>query len=274
MTRPTRTEALKGRHNPFPQVVRVVDNAYRPGNTVASQPIPCLTQFTSGGSVEVQQPRRNRDFSRLADVAASHAALEDRDAHEFSKRPLLSERPVTAEAVNMTGKEFMNAVANSRRDILQVFLDILARTGSQYCIIGGLAVNAYAEPVVSLDLDIVVASEDVTKIIPAAQSRGFKVEQLEHGIRLSNSDSNFRIQLQTDPRYQEFIPRSSERETLGYRMRVAEAADVLQGKVWAYRDETRPRSKRQKDLADILRLVEANPALGKLLPADIRRKLE
>ena len=43
----------------------------------------------------------------------------------------------------MTGKEFMNSVANGRSDILQEFLDILAETGSPYCLIGGLAVNAY-----------------------------------------------------------------------------------------------------------------------------------
>jgi len=55
----------------------------------------------------------------------------------------------------MTDKEFMNAVANGKADVLQIFLDALAALDAGYCVIGGLAVNAYVEPVVSLDLDVV-----------------------------------------------------------------------------------------------------------------------
>lgn len=58
----------------------------------------------------------------------------------------------------MTGKEFLHAVANGETDLLQVLLDVLEETGAGHCVIGGLAVNAYAEPVVSLDLDLVGAS--------------------------------------------------------------------------------------------------------------------
>ena len=56
----------------------------------------------------------------------------------------------------MTKKEFLNAISNGKVDIVQAFLDILSSSKADYCVIGGLAVNAYAEPVVSLDLDIVV----------------------------------------------------------------------------------------------------------------------
>ena len=55
----------------------------------------------------------------------------------------------------MTKKEFLNAVSNGKVDILQIFLDAISNLGADYCVIGGLAVNAYAEPVVSLDLDVV-----------------------------------------------------------------------------------------------------------------------
>jgi hypothetical protein len=174
----------------------------------------------------------------------------------------------------MTEKEFFNAVGKSEKDIVQLLLDVLAETGAAYSVVGGLAVNAYAEPVVSLDLDIVVASESVAEVVSAAESRGFKVERFEHSINLTSRHSNLRVQLQTDARYQEFIGRSKEKEVLGYRMRVADAADVLQGKVWAYQDEKRRKSKRQKDLADILRLVEAIPSLERGIPSQIRRELE
>ena len=65
-----------------------------------------------------------------------------------------------------------------------------------------------------------------------------------------------RIQLQTDSRYQEFIPRAKTHNVLGYDMKVADVKDVLEGKIWAYSDTERRMSKRQKDLADIFRIVE------------------
>ena len=61
----------------------------------------------------------------------------------------------------MTKKEFFRFVSNGYEDVVQIFLDTLSSVGVDYCVIGGLAVNAYAEPVVSLDLDIVVSTDDI-----------------------------------------------------------------------------------------------------------------
>jgi hypothetical protein len=173
----------------------------------------------------------------------------------------------------MTGKEFVNRLANGKSDIIQLFLEILSKTGSEYCLIGGLAVNAYVEPVVSLDLDVVAAVEDVGAICSAAKERGLKVEQFEHSVNITSSDSDLRIQLQQDPRYQEFVSNAQSKTVLGYTMRVARVEDVLQGKVWAYSDKTRRKSKRQKDLADIFRIVEKFPQLEASLPQTIREEL-
>lgn len=164
-------------------------------------------------------------------------------------------------------------MANAQEDILQIFLDLLKRTQTSYCVVGGLAVNAYAEPVVSLDLDVVVEMNDVERVSQEAADRGWKVEKHEHSVNLTSSRSDLRIQIQTDSRYQEFLYRSSEKEVLGYRMNVASVEDVLQGKVWAYSDEKRRMSKRQKDLTDIMRLIEANPSLKSRIPAEILKKL-
>lgn len=174
----------------------------------------------------------------------------------------------------MTGKTFMNAVGNGKTDILQMFLRILEETKSPYCIIGGLAVNAYVEPVVSLDLDIVVAMEDIEEVCKAAKHKGLRVEKFEHSVNLTSPKSDLRVQLQTDVRYQEFISRSRTKQVLGYRMKVATMEDVLQGKVWAYLDEERRKSKRQKDLADIMRLVEAYPELERRIPGGVKKELK
>jgi hypothetical protein len=57
-------------------------------------------------------------------------------------------------------------------------------------------------------------------------------------------------------------------------MRVARLEDILRGKVWAYADAARRRSKRQKDLADILRIIETFPSLETGLPQTLRDELK
>ena len=173
----------------------------------------------------------------------------------------------------MTKREFINAVANGRKDILQIFLDALSQLAAEYCVIGGLAVNAYVEPVVSLDLDVVVAASDVEAVCGAVAEH-FTIERFAHSVNLSSSESDLRIQLQTDSRYQKFIRNATVRNVLGYEMKVATVEDVLKGKVWAYSDVSRRMSKRQKDLADIARLVEAHPDLADKVPSPILDKLK
>ena len=173
----------------------------------------------------------------------------------------------------MTKKEFLNAVSNGKIDILQIFLDTISAVGTDYCVIGGLAVNAYAEPVVSLDLDIIIATKDI-EIVCDVASKHFKVQRFAHSINLSSSESDLRIQLQTDSWYQDFIPRAKIHNVLGYDMKVADVKDVVQGKIWAYSDKERRMSKRQKDLADIIRLIESFPSLADLVPDSILKKFE
>jgi hypothetical protein len=173
----------------------------------------------------------------------------------------------------MTRKEFIHSLANGKTDIIQIFLGILSDTRARYCLIGGLGVNAYVEPVVSLDLDIVAAVEDIPTIRKVSKERGLMIEEFEHSVNIRTSSSDLRIQIQTDPRYQGFISNAEDRDVLGYRMKVASLEDVLQGKVWAYMDKMRRRSKRQKDLADISRIIEEYPLLEASLPKSLLEEL-
>lgn len=61
----------------------------------------------------------------------------------------------------MTTRLFFNKVSNSEDDILQGFIDLLNENKADYCLVGGLAVNAYVDPVISLDMDIIVAAKDI-----------------------------------------------------------------------------------------------------------------
>lgn len=169
----------------------------------------------------------------------------------------------------MTNKKFLNALANGTVDVIKEFLDLLTELKINYCLIGGLAVNAYAEPVVSMDLDLVLALTDIDNLIKHASAK-FKIENFPHSINLTHPKSDLRIQIQTDPRYQHFITNAVEKQVMGYKFKVAKLEDVLQGKLWAYHDEERRKSKRQKDLADIMRLVETHQHLYDLLPQEIK----
>ena len=142
----------------------------------------------------------------------------------------------------------------------------------RYCVIGGQGVNAYADPVVSLDLDIVVAVDQMPEV-EAALTQEFKVERFEHSLNISASGSDLRLQIQTDPRYFDFVERAQTRDVLGMTLQVADVADVLQGKVWAASDPTRRASKRLKDIADIARIVEVYPELAHSLPEEIRQRI-
>lgn len=169
----------------------------------------------------------------------------------------------------MTKKEFMNSVSNGQEDILQQLLDLLDSMKIDYCVIGGLAVNAYVEPVVSLDLDLVVAAKKIDNLTESA-GKIFNIKKFPHSFNLTSPKSDLRFQLQIDSRYQTFIPRATVKNVMGYKMNVATVEDVLQGKIWAYSDEQRRKSKRQKDLADIYRLVEAYSHLKDLLPESLK----
>ena len=172
----------------------------------------------------------------------------------------------------MQALEYWKAVTTDHAGFLDSIIALLSESGVRYCVIGGQGVNAYADPVVSLDLDIAVATEDLDRAESLLRDR-YKVARFAHSVNVSLSGSDLRVQLQTDPRYPPFVERASVREVLGLRLPVAAVEDVLQGKVWAAQDTKRRPSKRQKDLADIARLLETHPELRRLVPQDLLDRL-
>ena len=109
--------------------------------------------------------------------------------------------------------------------------------------------------------------------VEALLGQAFAVERFPPRVNVSARGSDLRVQLQTDRRYAAFVERAEPREVLGLRLPVARVEDVLQGKIWAAMDAGRRASKRQKDLADIARLIEAFPHLSRDVPDDVLSKL-
>lgn len=172
----------------------------------------------------------------------------------------------------MRAQTFWRTVTADGTDFLGRLIALLRDHGIRYCVVGGQGVNAYAEPVVSLDLDLAVAAEQLAEVERLVRAQ-FRVERFPHSLNVSEAGSDLRVQFQTDPRYAAFVERAAEHEVLGVTLPVAGVEDVLQGKIWAATDPTRRGSKRQKDLADIARLLETYPALRSRVPPDVLGRL-
>jgi len=172
----------------------------------------------------------------------------------------------------MRAATFWKTVTADRSDFLDGLVALLETHGIRFCVIGGQGVNAYVEPLVSLDLDLVIAVEQLPLIESLLAAR-YKVERFPHSLNISAGGSNLRVQVQTDPRYFGFVDRASQREVLGVPLPVAALEDVLQGKVWAALDAQRRSSKRRKDLLDIERIIEAYPDLRKSVPAELLSRM-
>jgi len=59
----------------------------------------------------------------------------------------------------MRASTFWKAVTVDEANLLERFFELLRAHGVPFCLIGGQGLNAYVEPVVSLDLDVVKHSD-------------------------------------------------------------------------------------------------------------------
>jgi hypothetical protein len=143
-----------------------------------------------------------------------------------------------------------------------------------WCLIGGLAVNCYVEPVYTLDADFVIIATGLCGLAQKLRKQDFRIEEHSHSLNAQTAGSELRIQFTTDARYQAFLERSVEAVVLGVRVRVACLEDTMQGKLWAYGDPARRFSKRKKDELDLIRLAEAWPKLRAMYPEELLEQID
>ena len=163
-------------------------------------------------------------------------------------------------------------MVQDRSNFLERVIGLLEESGFDYCVIGGVAVNAYAEPVVTQDLDLVLSRADLAPARVLLEKH-FKVQEFEHSLNVYDPGSKLQVQLQKDPRIEGLLDRAERRDVMDLVIPVASPHDLLRLKIAAALEPTRRASKRQKDLADISRLVEVYPELRAQLPDEIRSKL-
>jgi len=171
----------------------------------------------------------------------------------------------------MTDAQFLSGLTGQPDD-WRLALDALRAGGQPFCLIGGLAVNHYVEPVVTLDADFAVVGSE--GLATALQARGFNVETHAHSINAQLPGSRLRIQITINSRYAAFPSRAVEGELFGVRLPIAALDDLVQGKLWAAIEPARRASKRQKDRLDLTRICEAHPRIIAIIPTGLIQEVD
>ena len=166
----------------------------------------------------------------------------------------------------MSEAEFLAALTGSPND-LALAAGALRASGQPFCLIGGLAVNHYAEPMVTLDAYFAIVSAEGASA--ALRKAGFDLQEFPHSINAILPGSRLRIQITINSRYGSFPSRAVTATIFGVEMPVACLADVVQGKLWAATDSSMRASKKAKDAADLIRLAEGHPEVFGLVAPGI-----
>lgn len=146
----------------------------------------------------------------------------------------------------MTESEVFEAVTARGSSDFAILARILNEHGP-WCLIGGLAVNCYVEPVFTLDAEFVVVSSQLAQIRTELTAAGFSVTEFPHSLNALMPGSELRIQLTLDPRYQDFLKDTKELTVLGEPVPVASLENITRGKIWAWSDERRRPTQEIKD---------------------------
>ena len=173
----------------------------------------------------------------------------------------------------MTAKRFYDWQTSGGTDDVMRLVDCLERADIAWCAIGGVAVNHWAqEPMVTQDVDFVVAADAIERTVSLLEDAGFRSERFDWSINFQGR-SKVSLQLSTEEFYREFPSRAVPADVHGMLLRVASLEDTLRGKMTAWSDCRRRQSKRIKDLADIARLVEAHPAIWESLTDELKNQI-
>ncbi|PZR78630.1 MAG: hypothetical protein DLM52_02660, partial [Chthoniobacterales bacterium] len=157
-------------------------------------------------------------------------------------------------------------------DVMRL-ISVLETEDIAWCAIGGVAVNHWAEePMVTQDLDFVVAAEAAERAVAALERAGLRAERFEWSVNFTGQ-SKLSMQLSTEEFYRDFPVRAVPADVHGILIRVASLHDTLRGKIKAWSDGQRRQSKQIKDLADIARLIEGHPELWQELPGNLQEQI-
>src|SRR4051812_46141565 len=108
----------------------------------------------------------------------------------------------------VTAKKFYDWQTVGGTDDVMRLVDCLERADIPWCAIGGVAVNHWAaEPMVTQDVDFVVAAEAIDRATSLLEAAGFRAERFQWSINFKGR-SQVSLQLSTEEFYREFPARA------------------------------------------------------------------
>lgn len=172
----------------------------------------------------------------------------------------------------MQALQFLKTVTADKSNLLERLLRLLNDNNIQYCVIGGVAVSAFVEPMVSLDFALIITSYQMGRFESLLAST-FIVRRSSRLIEITAAESRLRANVHTESRYAEFVERAEQRVVFDLDLPVARLEDVMRARVWDWQDVSRKATIRMYALADIARLLESYPKLKPLVPPDALQRL-
>src|SRR5204863_9948167 len=104
----------------------------------------------------------------------------------------------------MTLRQFYDWQTAGGGGDVSLLVEALERLEIPWCMIGGLAVNHWAEePMGTADVDLVIATDRAEEAVTALGKAGFKVKRFEWSINLEGR-SKVSVQISTAEFYREF----------------------------------------------------------------------
>jgi hypothetical protein len=182
----------------------------------------------------------------------------------------------------VTEQEIYDGVIMNGTTDFAFVVEILRRNSADWCLIGGLAVNSYCDPVYTADCDLVVGARDLDPVLAELRDAGsrvkkrfpFSVNAQRRAGAAGATASKLMLQFTQPEQYQAFVERAGLRPVFGLDVPVASPVDLAKGKLWAWEDPSRREAKRSKDESDLLRLGELFPEVYEILPPVLRERLD
>jgi hypothetical protein len=188
-------------------------------------------------------------------------------------RAEVRERLATGFALDRLWSVTMGLPADDNKEpALRQLLKVLSSERTPYALIGGIAVQIYTrEPRTTRDIDIALASyDDIPR--EALEAVGFKFDgKHEHSENWRAPGRQPRrqrtaIQFMVDKLTPQAVAGAETVRARRMSLRVASLTDLVRLKLEAAEEPRRRPSKRQSDIADVLRLLEEHLELERLLP--------
>ena len=181
--------------------------------------------------------------------------------------------------LSMTEQEIFDGVIMSGTTDFALVVESLRRHGAGWCVIGGMAVNSYASPVYTADLDLVVVAADLAPVLEDLRAADWRIKEFPYSVnaqrragRTERSDNMLMVQFSKPEEMQPFVDRAVLRPILGLDVPVAALPDLVAAKLAAWAEPRRRPNKQRKDALDLLRLAEAFPdVVDPLLPEELLR---